>query len=171
MVKQTKQTNTSSQTSIETFLTTHAAELLMHRFSMFQTDFHVTDVVKFIPAWVVRGLNKVSMNVLTSFSLAMTPTHPWNPLQLLCIHADYGCYLCEGASYRFLRAPLWREYLIWRIPLMPPCVCCRHMGSEHTLDDRSTAQCRVQMQVVQQLELQVGVSPVKMSNDKRCNCC
>lgn len=48
--KQTEQTNMSSQTSIETFLTTHAAELLMHRFSMFQTDFHVTDVVKFIPA-------------------------------------------------------------------------------------------------------------------------
>ncbi|XP_074490068.1 forkhead box protein P2-like isoform X1 [Sebastes fasciatus] len=31
----------------------------------------------------------------------------------------------------------------------------RHLGSEHTLDDRSTAQCRVQMQVVQQLELQL----------------
>ncbi|XP_065813476.1 forkhead box protein P2-like [Labrus bergylta] len=32
----------------------------------------------------------------------------------------------------------------------------RHLGSEHALDDRSTAQCRVQMQVVQQLELQLG---------------
>ncbi|XP_054892501.1 forkhead box protein P2-like [Poeciliopsis prolifica] len=31
----------------------------------------------------------------------------------------------------------------------------QHMSSEHTLDDRSTAQCRVQMQVVQQLELQL----------------
>ncbi|XP_044047722.1 forkhead box protein P2-like isoform X2 [Siniperca chuatsi] len=31
----------------------------------------------------------------------------------------------------------------------------KHMSSEHTLDDRSTAQCRVQMQVVQQLELQL----------------
>ncbi|KAM7003516.1 forkhead box protein P4-like [Tautogolabrus adspersus] len=31
----------------------------------------------------------------------------------------------------------------------------RHLGSEHALDDRSTAQCRVQMQVVQQLELQL----------------
>lgn len=35
-------------------------------------------------------------------------------------------------------------------------LCFRHISSEHTLDDRSTAQCRVQMQVVQQLELQVG---------------
>ncbi|XP_075998543.1 forkhead box protein P2-like [Genypterus blacodes] len=31
----------------------------------------------------------------------------------------------------------------------------RHINSEHTLDDRNTAQCRVQMQVVQQLELQL----------------
>ncbi|XP_074534045.1 forkhead box protein P2-like [Halichoeres trimaculatus] len=31
----------------------------------------------------------------------------------------------------------------------------RHLCSEHALDDRSTAQCRVQMQVVQQLELQL----------------
>ncbi|XP_053175867.1 forkhead box protein P2-like [Scomber japonicus] len=30
-----------------------------------------------------------------------------------------------------------------------------HIYSEHTLDDRSTAQCRVQMQVVQQLQLQL----------------
>ncbi|KTG07102.1 hypothetical protein cypCar_00024422 [Cyprinus carpio] len=38
------------------------------------------------------------------------------------------------------------------------CVCTvsgRHLNSEHALDDRSTAQCRVQMQVVQQLEIQV----------------
>ncbi len=39
------------------------------------------------------------------------------------------------------------------------CVLCflfsRHLNNEHALDDRSTAQCRVQMQVVQQLELQV----------------
>lgn len=34
----------------------------------------------------------------------------------------------------------------------------RHLNSEHALDDRSTAQCRVQMQVVQQLEIQVSLS-------------
>ncbi|XP_056589512.1 forkhead box protein P1a isoform X5 [Triplophysa dalaica] len=32
----------------------------------------------------------------------------------------------------------------------------RHLNSEHALDDKSTAQCRVQMQVVQQLELQLA---------------
>uniref|UniRef100_H3D4U5 Fork-head domain-containing protein n=1 Tax=Tetraodon nigroviridis TaxID=99883 RepID=H3D4U5_TETNG len=31
----------------------------------------------------------------------------------------------------------------------------KHLNSEHILDDKSTAQCRVQMQVVQQLELQL----------------
>uniref|UniRef100_A0A671SQW4 Fork-head domain-containing protein n=1 Tax=Sinocyclocheilus anshuiensis TaxID=1608454 RepID=A0A671SQW4_9TELE len=31
----------------------------------------------------------------------------------------------------------------------------KHLNNEHALDDRSTAQCRVQMQVVQQLEIQV----------------
>src|SRR5277367_4180655 len=33
--------------------------------------------------------------------------------------------------------------------------CCRHLNTEHQLDDRSTAQARVQMQVVSQLELQL----------------
>ncbi|XP_018617392.1 forkhead box protein P1-B-like isoform X2 [Scleropages formosus] len=32
----------------------------------------------------------------------------------------------------------------------------KHLHKEHTLDDRSAAQCRVQMQVVQQLELQLA---------------
>lgn len=32
----------------------------------------------------------------------------------------------------------------------------RHLNIEHTLDDRSTAQARVQMQVVSQLELQLA---------------
>ncbi|KAL2104032.1 hypothetical protein ACEWY4_000900 [Coilia grayii] len=32
----------------------------------------------------------------------------------------------------------------------------KHLNNEHALDDKSTAQCRVQMQVVQQLELQLA---------------
>lgn len=31
----------------------------------------------------------------------------------------------------------------------------RHLSTEHALDDRSTAQARVQMQVVNQLEIQL----------------
>ncbi|XP_048012341.1 forkhead box protein P2 isoform X7 [Megalobrama amblycephala] len=42
----------------------------------------------------------------------------------------------------------------------------KHLNSEHALDDRSTAQCRVQMQVVQQLEIQLNlVSSVTMSKN------
>lgn len=40
----------------------------------------------------------------------------------------------------------------------------RHLNSEHALDDRSTAQCRVQMQVVQQLEIQVGCAHKRKIN-------
>lgn len=35
------------------------------------------------------------------------------------------------------------------------CGVHRHLTKEHSLDDRSTAQARVQMQVVSQLELQL----------------
>ncbi|XP_036068167.1 forkhead box protein P2 isoform X2 [Oryzias melastigma] len=38
----------------------------------------------------------------------------------------------------------------------------KHMSSEHALDDRSTAQCRVQMQVVQQLELQLSKERLRL---------
>ncbi|KAJ4924698.1 hypothetical protein JOQ06_003650 [Pogonophryne albipinna] len=42
----------------------------------------------------------------------------------------------------------------------------KHLNSEHALDDRSTAQCRVQMQVVQQLEIQLNlVSSITMSKN------
>lgn len=40
----------------------------------------------------------------------------------------------------------------------PRVLLPRHLNTEHALDDRSTAQCRVQMQVVQQLEIQVGTT-------------
>uniref|UniRef100_A0A8C1ZE88 Forkhead box P4 n=1 Tax=Cyprinus carpio TaxID=7962 RepID=A0A8C1ZE88_CYPCA len=42
----------------------------------------------------------------------------------------------------------------------------KHLNSEHALDDRSTAQCRVQMQVVQQLEIQLNLAST-MSLSKR----
>uniref|UniRef100_A0ACB8FQM5 Forkhead box protein P2 n=1 Tax=Sphaerodactylus townsendi TaxID=933632 RepID=A0ACB8FQM5_9SAUR len=39
---------------------------------------------------------------------------------------------------------------------MIPVFAAWHLNNEHALDDRSTAQCRVQMQVVQQLEIQLS---------------
>ncbi|XP_058629432.1 forkhead box protein P2 isoform X3 [Onychostoma macrolepis] len=41
----------------------------------------------------------------------------------------------------------------------------KHLNNEHALDDRSTAQCRVQMQVVQQLEIQV-YNNMKLSKER-----
>ncbi|XP_062403833.1 forkhead box protein P2-like [Sardina pilchardus] len=38
----------------------------------------------------------------------------------------------------------------------------RHLDSEHVLDDKSTAQCRVQMQVVEQLALQLSVEQERL---------
>lgn len=43
----------------------------------------------------------------------------------------------------------------WRLICDGHISTCRHLNTEHTLDDRSTAQARVQMQVVSQLELQL----------------
>uniref|UniRef100_A0A3B3ZDH3 Fork-head domain-containing protein n=1 Tax=Periophthalmus magnuspinnatus TaxID=409849 RepID=A0A3B3ZDH3_9GOBI len=45
----------------------------------------------------------------------------------------------------------------------------KHLNNEHALDDRSTAQCRVQMQVVQQLEIQVELLPWRRVNEVPLN--
>ena len=45
--------------------------------------------------------------------------------------------------------------LNWFINIFNFFLTYRHLNNEHTLDDRSTAQARVQMQVVSQLELQL----------------
>ena len=44
----------------------------------------------------------------------------------------------------------------------------RHLNQEHALDDKSTAQCRVQMNVVQQLEKQVSIDrPLRNTNNAK----
>lgn len=42
----------------------------------------------------------------------------------------------------------------------------RHLATEHQLDDRSTAQARVQMQVVSQLEIQVKILALGLNRSK-----
>uniref|UniRef100_A0A3P9P2P5 Forkhead box P2 n=1 Tax=Poecilia reticulata TaxID=8081 RepID=A0A3P9P2P5_POERE len=53
---------------------------------------------------------------------------------------------------------LYNLFLIYQCEITIWLSLCpfRHLNSEHALDDRSTAQCRVQMQVVQQLEIQLS---------------
>lgn len=71
----------------------------------------------------------------------------------------------EGCMYMLVFKSVKVDYasgLLFSLLLSFPNVFFRrHLNSEHTLDDKSTAQCRVQMQVVQQLELQVHM----FSND------
>lgn len=61
--------------------------------------------------------------------------------------------------------PALTYLMYFKVDVLHPSFCVsvspsasRHLNSEHALDDRSTAQCRVQMQVVQQLEIQVSFS-------------
>lgn len=81
---------------------------------------------------------------------------------LVCVHA-HGCRKCvqEGCMYILVFKSLKVDYasgLLFSLLISLSIVFfCRHLNSEHTLDDKSTAQCRVQMQVVQQLELQVQI--------------
>lgn len=85
---------------------------------------------------------------------AVVPEHPGQHL-VVCLawlvqavqgRADPKCGPSEGAA-------CWAHPGIDARVLLP-----RHLNTEHALDDRSTAQCRVQMQVVQQLEIQVSAA-------------
>ncbi|NWY27265.1 FOXP4 protein, partial [Pheucticus melanocephalus] len=84
-------------------------------------------------------------------SVTSVPQFPWcSPcfgasLSNLQVRADPRCGPSRGAE-------------CWACPGLtkPLCSPHRHLNTEHALDDRSTAQCRVQMQVVQQLEIQLA---------------
>uniref|UniRef100_A0A3B4A2I5 Fork-head domain-containing protein n=1 Tax=Periophthalmus magnuspinnatus TaxID=409849 RepID=A0A3B4A2I5_9GOBI len=92
-----------------------------------------------------------------------SPTPPKNPL--LSQHAP-----TNGQYLSHKRESTLEEHSSHSHPLYGHGVCkwpgCEavfddfqsflHLNNEHALDDRSTAQCRVQMQVVQQLELQLA---------------
>ncbi|KAJ8382859.1 hypothetical protein SKAU_G00036370 [Synaphobranchus kaupii] len=61
---------------------------------------------------------------------------------LQCSHALYGHGVCKWPGCESI-CDDFGQFL-------------KHLNNEHALDDRSTAQCRVQMQVVQQLEIQLS---------------
>ncbi|XP_047243904.1 forkhead box protein P2-like isoform X2 [Girardinichthys multiradiatus] len=95
---------------------------------------------------IMKGNQRISTQVtLTSGQLSESPYRAdcnsvngdWAPAHVLFGHGVCnwpGCEsVCENVS-QFIK----------------------HMSREHTLDDKSTAHCRVQMQVVQQLELQLS---------------
>lgn len=89
--------------------------------------------------------------------------HNWKSLVLL-LHSGLGdCRWIGTSSSLILMLFICRYQVISQKWLnadpLALLVSSRHLNNEHALDDRSTAQCRVQMQVVQQLEIQVRLPP------------
>ncbi|XP_069592594.1 forkhead box protein P1 isoform X7 [Ranitomeya imitator] len=96
---------------------------------------------------------------LASSSLQDPGDFGFNPYNYRCTYAEHNLLSAAHEDY-MQNHPLYGHGVCkW-----PGCeaVCedfpsfLKHLNSEHALDDRSTAQCRVQMQVVQQLELQLS---------------
>lgn len=56
----------------------------------------------------------------------------------------------------FIKCTMPEETLQWNSHQLTLQSHHRHLNREHVLDDKSTAQCRVQMQIVEQLALQAG---------------
>ncbi|XP_055016344.1 forkhead box protein P1-B isoform X4 [Boleophthalmus pectinirostris] len=94
-----------------------------------------------------------------------SPTPPKNPL--LTQHTpSNGQYLSHKREGSTLEEPSSHSHPLYGhgVCKWPGCEAVfddfqsflKHLNNEHALDDRSTAQCRVQMQVVQQLELQLA---------------
>uniref|UniRef100_A0A667XKS3 Forkhead box P1b n=1 Tax=Myripristis murdjan TaxID=586833 RepID=A0A667XKS3_9TELE len=94
-----------------------------------------------------------------------SPAPPKNPLlnQHASTNGQYMSHKREGAT---LEEPSPHSHPLYGhgVCKWPGCEAVfddfqsflKHLNNEHALDDRSTAQCRVQMQVVQQLELQLA---------------
>uniref|UniRef100_A0A4W4E8K3 Fork-head domain-containing protein n=1 Tax=Electrophorus electricus TaxID=8005 RepID=A0A4W4E8K3_ELEEL len=99
--------------------------------------------------------------------LSCSPAPPKNPLlnQHASTNGQYGSHTLKRES------SVLEDHSHHSHPLYAHGVCkwpgceavfedfqsfLKHLNNEHALDDRSTAQCRVQMQVVQQLELQLA---------------
>ncbi|XP_051270085.1 forkhead box protein P1-B isoform X3 [Dicentrarchus labrax] len=94
-----------------------------------------------------------------------SPAPPKNPLhnQHASTNGQYMSHKREGST---LEEPSHHSHPLYGhgVCKWPGCEAVfddfqsflKHLNNEHALDDRSTAQCRVQMQVVQQLELQLA---------------
>ena len=118
----------------------------------------------------VNGRNDVNDNLedknVHGFSnaTALDRTHPlynfgvchWAGCEAPC--EDLSSFL-EYNSHSYSIIPdivaLLESFLFYRCVLICLHFVARHLNHEHTLDDRSTAQTRVQMQVVSQIELQL----------------
>uniref|UniRef100_A0A8C7N205 Forkhead box P4 n=1 Tax=Oncorhynchus kisutch TaxID=8019 RepID=A0A8C7N205_ONCKI len=105
------------------------------------------------PLSLPLSLSSTSLSPLSlsppSLSLSSPSLSPLSPLSLPSLHEEhagshplYGHGECKWPGCEALCDDMGQFI--------------KHLNNEHALDDRSTAQCRVQMQVVQQLEIQLS---------------
>ncbi|EZA48497.1 Forkhead box protein P4 [Ooceraea biroi] len=92
------------------------------------------------------GLNGILNSIASSRRSEVNGTTPMDekPLDTSCndkVHPLYGHGVCKWPGCEVICED-YQAFL-------------KHLNTEHTLDDRSTAQARVQMQVVSQLEIQL----------------
>ncbi|XP_011866059.1 PREDICTED: forkhead box protein P1 isoform X7 [Vollenhovia emeryi] len=92
------------------------------------------------------GLNGILNSIASSRRSEVNGTAPMDekPLDVSCndkVHPLYGHGVCKWPGCEVICED-YQAFL-------------KHLNTEHTLDDRSTAQARVQMQVVSQLEIQL----------------
>ncbi|XP_029160620.1 forkhead box protein P1-like isoform X7 [Nylanderia fulva] len=92
------------------------------------------------------GLNGILNSIVSSRRSEVNGTTPMDekPLDASCndkVHPLYGHGVCKWPGCEVICED-YQAFL-------------KHLNTEHTLDDRSTAQARVQMQVVSQLEIQL----------------
>ncbi|XP_070523230.1 forkhead box P isoform X4 [Cardiocondyla obscurior] len=92
------------------------------------------------------GLNGILNSIASSRRSEVNGTTPMDekPLDASCndkVHPLYGHGVCKWPGCEVICED-YQAFL-------------KHLNTEHTLDDRSTAQARVQMQVVSQLEIQL----------------
>uniref|UniRef100_A0AAY5KNJ1 Fork-head domain-containing protein n=1 Tax=Esox lucius TaxID=8010 RepID=A0AAY5KNJ1_ESOLU len=80
--------------------------------------------------------------LLSPFFLSLSPFHSSLHEESGASHSLYGHGVCKWPGCESVCED-FGQFL-------------KHLNNEHALDDRSTAQCRVQMQVVQQLEIQLS---------------
>ncbi|KAJ3596920.1 hypothetical protein NHX12_003320 [Muraenolepis orangiensis] len=107
---------------------------------------------------LVNGIRE-DRNTKKDWTIPIPETGTNSPRSPSPLHSECGSEAESSASHRLYG----RGVCHW-----PGCesVCkdighfLKHLESHHTLDDRSAAQCRVQMEVVQQLHLQGALSPL-----------
>uniref|UniRef100_A0A4W6FZ98 Forkhead box P1b n=1 Tax=Lates calcarifer TaxID=8187 RepID=A0A4W6FZ98_LATCA len=138
--------------------------------SFCQTVYHIFQMIDLQQLWKevtnahVKEEHNSSNNGHRGLDLS-SPAPPKNPLlnQHASTNGQYMSHKREGST---LEEPSPHSHPLYGhgVCKWPGCEAVfddfqsflKHLNNEHALDDRSTAQCRVQMQVVQQLELQLA---------------